>query len=271
MHRFATLTTLVAAAILATAQVARAAQVFTWNPAAAGLAGSAFTADRFNLGDHAEIVTSNGGLLFTDTGYMPLLGFSLNGQGIDPAGFDNPDGTGWGAFIHYTAAGTQTLSPLGYPASATFTQLSYEIVGYNGLATFSFDANGAPMVGGNMSNATTLLSGSLVSGQLAYLPVTSAGLSIIGTVLATVDQVLVGFSPDDFGWLEVNFIHGPDAYAFTSPNTIQISDGGLSNGGLVSVPEPASLLLLSASVLAFAGLGRIKKRAPSSTHEPQPE
>ena len=136
---------LAATALLAGASAARAADVLSW-PSGHDGKGSAFAADTLLLGDYAQIVTGSGGLTFTDTGYLPIEGFALNGKPVAAAGFNDPSGNGWGAFIRYTGTGTQTLSPYGFPATATYTQLSYQVVAYDGLATFGFGASGAAAV-----------------------------------------------------------------------------------------------------------------------------
>lgn len=277
MRRIAKLTFLGATTLIAATGVACASPTLSWNPRAVKLDGAKFTADNLLLGDYAQIVTSNGGLTFTDTGYLPIEGFSLAGQAITAPGLNDPSGQGWGAYVHYYASGTQTLSPYGVPATATYTQLSYQLIAYNGLATFGFGAGGAPVVNGNLSQATLLADGSLVSGQLAFVPGSLGAPSIQGTLSATVQDVPPQLSSDTFDAFDLSIVHPPGEYAFTSPSSIQIAaaDGVTATLGTYKgkpstsvpdisaaeddppatpLPEPASLAVLAAGLLGIGGL-----------------
>ena len=75
--------------------------------------------------------------------------------------------------MSYTGTGFQTLSELRLP-QARFDQLKYEIIGYNGTATFGFDpGNGSAIVGGPISDVTTLERGSLIAGSPGSFPPSS--------------------------------------------------------------------------------------------------
>lgn len=278
MRPLASLTALGTMALLATAGVALASPVVTWNPRALGLNGASLAADALLLGDYAQVVTSGGGLAFTDTGYLPVEGFSVAGHAVTPAGFNDPSGHGWGAYVRYTGSGTQTLSPYGLPA-ATYTQLSYQIIGYDGLAAFAFGADGAPVVGGTVKQAKVLASGSLISGQLAFVPISPTALSIQGSLSATIQGVPPQFSDAAAGALDLSIVHPPGEYAFTSPSSFRIaaadgvsatfgasggdppkseSDGAATAGDppATLVPEPASLAALATGLLCLGGLRR---------------
>ncbi len=242
------------------------ADPFTLNPRAANLNGTGFTADTFVLSDQAQIRFGDNGTTFVDTGYLPVIGFRLNGQAVSPAGYLAADGSGWGAYIGYTGTGTQIVSPQGIPVSATFETLSYTLVGYNGTASFGFAPDGSAIVGGAVSGVTPLETGFLISGQLMFtvLPDQFAP-TIVGLVQATINEIEPQFIEGKPSAFNVTFVHPPGEYFFSSATTLQIAGGTSSSAalefgkggsgnqpGTVPLPEPASVGLLAAGLLGLA-------------------
>lgn len=262
----ATTATLAVVNLPAAAGASEASATFSWFPSAARLNGAALAADTLLLGDYDRIVLDSDGT-FTEAGYFPVESFSLAGQPVTPAGFNDPSGGGWGAYFRYGASGLQTASPYGTPQAA-YARLDYEFVGYNGLATYGFDADGNAVVGGSLGQLTTLEAGSLVAGQATFVPGSPAGPSIEGSLSLTLDQADPGFADGQSGDLVLDFVHPPGDYAFTSATTIRIAAGSgvIATVQPAAVGEPASILLLGVGLAALVACcsdvrGRWRPRA----------
>jgi len=207
---------------------AQAGEVFTWNPQAAGLSGEAFTADTIHFADYDSLVLAPDSGTFAEAGYLPVTGFSLAGQPVEPVGLNDPGGAGWGAYLRIEGTGTLSLPPPDLPGVAYPQfgyepgQLVYEIVGFNGLATYGFDEGGNVVVGGTINDPVTLAAGSLTSANVTFVPTSSADPTIAGTVSLTVDELAPGFAAGRLDVFNVSFVHPPEDYGFTSPTTIRV-------------------------------------------------
>jgi hypothetical protein len=164
-------------AALASTGAAQAGEIFSWNPHAVKLNGTKFSADTMLLGDYSQVVMDLQKGTFTDSGYLPIQGFQLGGRDVTVAGFNQPNG--WGAYVHFDSSGKVTPTPDGL--SAEYDVLKYQIVGYNGVATFGTDPKTGAFVRGQLSQVTTLEQGSLISGSLTLSSLTG---EIIGDVSA---------------------------------------------------------------------------------------
>lgn len=230
MYLPAKLTILAAAASLASFGAAQAGEIFSWNPHAVKLNGTKFSADTMLLGDYSQVVLLPDGT-FTDAGYLPVIGFTLNGVAVTPKGFNDSTGKGWGAYVAFSSKGTVTPTADG-GLNATYGQLDYQIVGYNGLASFGAFAplTGAALVGGQLSQVTTLERGSLINGHLALSGATAPTPGVIaGSVAASIDQVKPQFVVGPLSGFDFDVVHvpggpsGPGDYSFTSPYSIQVA------------------------------------------------
>lgn len=215
-----------------------AAETFVWVPEAAGLDGEAFVADAVHFADYDVVVQApDGTITRAEAGYLPITGFSLAGQPVAPGGLNDPDGTGWGAYMRVTGTGRATVSPDGTPTGATYDELSYEIIGFNGLATYGFGENGEVLVAGEIDDPVVLMSGSLISGTVAFVPA-EAGLTIEGAVSLTVDEVAPGFSLGRLDVLNLTIFHPPEDYSFPTPTTTRVDAPSGTDGTFAAAEEP---------------------------------
>ena len=279
MHNEAKAYIVAATVLLATIGSGRASPVLTLDLQGASLGTAPLTADTLLLGDYAKITTSSDGATFSDVGYLPVEGFALGGNTLSPAGFDAPDGSGWGAYIQYSAAGTQTLSASGRPEAATYSQLSYQLIGYKGSATFGIDAGGNAVVSGTVLQPVVLGQGSLIDGMLAFVPTSPTSANIEGGVSATFTSATPSLATSAPALLTLSIDHPPSDWYFTSPSTLEIAAASGATATLESllvdtgsgeqddppspVPEPASVLVIGA-VLTGLGAGRRRLRRGSS-------
>lgn len=235
---------LLAAGLLAASAGASALNTFTFDPAAAGLAGTAFTADNLLISDYAT-VTQTSATTFSETGFLAITGAQLNNSTLAVAGLNS----NWGMYIQFTATGTTTAgNPLTSVVTGSFTSLNYTLYGYNGTATFGFTGT-TPTT--TAASPVVLASGSLISGGVASIP---GGGSFSPAASATVSV----------GGVSSAFTAPAGFYsqAFTSftntPSQVQLFAGGFmvqQGGGTINfaapVPEPMT------SALLLGGLGMI--------------
>jgi hypothetical protein len=121
------------------------------------------------------------------------------------------------------------------PEGADYDELSYEIVGSNGLATYGFDEGGA-VVGGSTGDAVTLVAGWLIpAGPSSCRP--RPGLTIEGSVSLTVEEVATGFATGRLDAFEMAYVHPPGDYSFVSPTTTRVAaTPGTSGAFAAAVP-----------------------------------
>ena len=238
---------------------------FTLNPAAVPLNGAQFTADNIVVSDFSTITFTSGtpttARNFTDVGFLPITSFQNQTATVNPTGL-NTNG-GYGLYFKFSGTGTQNVPNLDKSSNGTLNNVTFSLYGFNQTGTVSFNPNGQTTSG--ITNPTLLSTGSLINGNV-FTNATPSGL-IPGA------SAVVAFTPV-FG--EQAFFVAPKPFyldittaftnTFSAIGTLPGLDGFTINGGggqanfFTPIPEPASLLVLSAG-LGAVGLLRRRARA----------
>lgn len=266
-----TRTLLAATAMIAFSTGAQAAGIeFTWDPAGAGLNGTAFTADNILVSDFARVVltgpASGGGTNFFEEGYLELTGFQNNLSTFVPAGL----GTDYSLFVRFTGQGIQDANSFASNSFGRFTSLNYEVFGVNGNANFAATAAGLTATG--IEGAVSLASGSLIpGGDNATFVVASGGQPVsAGATVETsfnINEAFAAFfaAPPSYDFLRLfsSFTNERNVLSVGSAgggtNNVLVINGGGGNATL-AVPEPAALGLLGVGMAAI-GFGRRRRKA----------
>jgi len=239
-----------------------ALQPFTFNPSS--LCGSnacgEIKADNILVSDFAT-ATIGAGNTFTESGYLLVTGFELNGKQVTPAGFNDA----YNLYIPFTGSGTLTGNPdptIG-DTKGVFTSLNFQLVGKSGPtgnASSTFDS-GTNVLGTGVLDVgkvgTTLLTagsgstpaafGASATVNFKYTP--SASATLANFYISPVPFYNMGFS---------SFINSTSQITDVSPTGFRIESGGgsVNFGRSAAVPEPTTVALLGLGLLGFAASRR---------------
>jgi PEP-CTERM motif len=241
-----------AAAVVACAGASAALPQFTFDPAAVGLAGTAFTADNLLISDYATVTTTATG--FSETGYLAITGAQLGSSTFIPTGLTST----YGLYIQFTGTGTNSFSSAGFNGG-TFDTLSYTLYGYNGPASFSPTSAPAPLL--------TLASGSLdmtnpstFSGTSSGGTVTSANANAYLTINVAPGGAGFFASPTTFYSLAQSaFNNTPSEITTTATGFVVTQGGGSINFIAAPVPEPGTYALMLAGLGVMGFVARRRK------------
>lgn len=236
---------------------------FTLNPAAVGLAGTAFTADNIIISDYSTVRFTTP-TTFSDSGFLSVASFQLDSQAITPVGLNST----YGLYFQFSGNGTTTAGdPSSVATSGQFNSLNFSLFGYNGPpATFGFDGSNNATVSGVVGGTTLLATGSLLPGanqsSVGTLPQSPSFTAFAGANLSfVIDPAAAGFfaSPNPFYNVAISsFINSPSQVSAIA-NGFTITNGGGSVNFAQPIPEPETYALFLAGLGALGWVARRRR------------
>ena len=205
---------------------------FTWNPAAVGLAGTQFRADNVIVSDFASVAIS--GSTFSETGYLSVSSFQLDGKGMVAPGLNDT----YGLYFQFSGAGT---------VNGPFSSLNYSLFGVNGVPTFG--------PGGTISavpGAVQLASGSLISGGTGTINGVPGAAATVSFVPTPNSAFFANPNAASFYTTALTSFINAEGTVTPTASGFMIDNGGGSLHFAIPIPEPETYALMLAG-LAVVG------------------
>lgn len=260
-----TLATRFAGAAIFSATIATSAlalPVFTFNPSAAGLTGSNVTADNLIISDFSTVVLtpSGTGATFTDTGVLPVVQYQLGGTPLSGTGLN----TSYGLYFGFNGSGTQNTPTLQDGTSGVFTTLNFTLFGYNVTGPVTYLPTNTTPTG--VVAPIALATGSLISGGVGSTTIPGVAVVPNANTLLTFTPTAAGAGffqdPNPFyNAVFSAFTNNPSQITTTANGFVITQGGGSANFLAVATPEPASMAVLGAGLVALGVTRRRRANA----------
>ncbi len=235
---------------------------FTLDPSAVGLNGTSFTADNVLISDYSTVRFDGAGG-FTDSGFLSVSAAQLGGTTFTPTGLNST----YGLYFAFNGSGTTSLGdPSMTNTSGSFTNLDFQLYGYNGTASFGFNGANDPTTTAPMDKL--LASGSLVPGTGSVATLVS-GSKFVPTAAATLTFQTAagsnGFFADPQPFYDLAFAAFTNTTSQVTPFVggfrIEQGGGAFNFASTPPIPEPETYALMLAGLAAVGFVARRRRSA----------